>query len=167
MGLHKTDKAREELQPGRRSLGQRERCLLLLADGKKTLHEVAAHLGDDAERLVLQLVRDGYLAQDPPAAPPAPARHGAVDLFDGRRSLASARMFLFDICERMFVKRLPAQAEAFRDALREARDRSSMLQVSRAMMAAVEELAGADRADSIRQRIALLLPQEQAEVLAA
>lgn len=82
MGLTKTDKARAELLPGNRTLGQRERGLLLLADGRKTAHEVGAYLGHEGERLVLQLLRDGYLAH-PLAADP----------FDGRRSMASTRMF--------------------------------------------------------------------------
>ena len=88
MGLTKTDKARAELLPGNRTLGQRERGLLLLADGRKTAHEVGAYLGQEGERLVLQLLRDGYLAHPLAAAEPV-----AADPFDGRRSMASTRMF--------------------------------------------------------------------------
>ena len=193
MKLQKTDKARAELQPGSRTLGQRERSLLLLADGHKTAHVVGAHLGDSGERLVLQLVRDGYLSQvTPPALPPAkprvvrpvvlsvvprPAtpppslaigapeppvlRQVSADAFDGKRSLATTRMFLFDICERMFARRSPVLAESFREALRNARDRESMLEVGREMMVEVENVAGAERADSIRERISMLLPVEQ------
>ena len=199
MKLQKTDKARAELQPGSRTLGQRERSLLLLADGHKTAHEVGSHLGESGERLVLQLVRDGYLSQVtppalPPAAPrvvrpvvlsvvprpapappsPAPAsapfaptvaeepvlRQVSADAFDGKRSLATTRMFLFDICERMFARRSPVLAESFREALRNARDRESMLEVGREMMVEVENVAGAERAESIRERISLLLPVE-------
>lgn len=195
MKLQKTDKARAELQPGSRTLGQRERSLLLLADGHKTAHQVGSHLGESGERLVLQLVRDGYLSQVtppalPPAAPrvvrpvvlsvvprpatpppnPAPAapavaeepvlRQVSADAFDGKRSLATTRMFLFDICERMFARRSPVLAESFREALRNARDRESMLEVGREMLVEVENVAGAERADSIRERISLLLPVE-------
>lgn len=193
MKLQKTDKARAELQPGSRTLGQRERSLLLLADGRKTALEVGSHLGESGEKLVLQLVRDGYLSQvaPPPAQPPAAPRGGqpvvlsvvprpdtplpgpalvaaaepvlrqvSADAFDGKRSLATTRMFLFDICERMFARRSPALAESFRESLRNARDRDSMLQVSREMMVEVENVAGAERADSIRERISLLLPVE-------
>lgn len=164
MGLHKTDKARAELQPGRRSLGQRERALLLLADGRKTVQEVAACFGQEGEQLVLQLLRDGYLSQDAPApvAVAVAAKTTAVDPFEGKRSLATTRMFLFDLCERMFAKREPAMAESFREALRNARDRASMLEAARAMLDEVENTAGAERADSIRERIAMLLPEELA-----
>jgi hypothetical protein len=51
-------------------------------------------------------------------------------------------------------------AERFRQALREAKDRDSMLAVSREMLAEVEALAGTERADLISQRIAMLLPPE-------
>jgi hypothetical protein len=155
MGLQKTDKARAELQPGQRSLGQRERALLLLADGRKSVQEVAAYFGREGEQLVLQLVRDGYLSQDAAAIVHAMAG----DPFEGKRSLATTRMFLFDLCERMFAKREPALAESYRDALRKARDRTSMLEVGRAMLDEVENTAGAERADSIRERIAMLLPE--------
>jgi hypothetical protein len=74
--------------------------------------------------------------------------------------MATTRMFLFDICERMFVRRDPVKAEAFREALRNARDRESMLAAAREMIAAVEEIAGHERADSIAERIAMLLPPE-------
>jgi hypothetical protein len=164
MALHKTDKARAELLPGCRSLGQRERTLLLMADGRRTAREVAAYLGADGEPLVEHLLREGYFTrntQEPQVlASVAPAAGGAVDAFDGKRSLATTRMFLFDICERMFARRAPVLAESFRESLRNARDRASMLVVSQAMLADIEANAGAERADTIRARIALLLPEE-------
>ena len=39
MQLHKTERARAELKPGVRTLGQRERTLLLLADGSKSAQD--------------------------------------------------------------------------------------------------------------------------------
>ena len=164
MGLQKTDKARAELQPGCRSLGLRQRSLLLLADGHKSAREVAAYFGHEGEQLVLQLVSDGYLSEAGAASLPSPliARQGAVDAFDGKRSLATARMFLFDICERMFARRAPVLAESFRESLRHARDRASMLAVSQEMLEEIASSAGAERADTIRERLALLLPEEVA-----
>jgi hypothetical protein len=123
MFLIKTEKARQELQPGRRTLGQRERALLLMADGRRSV---------------------------------------SADSFDGKRSLATTRMFLFDLCERMFVRRDPALAAQFRATLRESRDRESMLSVSEAMLGEIGKLAGSERAASIRERILRLLPAEPA-----
>lgn len=173
MFLIKTDKARQELQPGaRRMLGQRERALLLMADGQRSVTDFGQLFGgrDEAGRVALHLVQEGYLHRSQPAAPPvqaAPAPEAsppeppvAADIFDGKRSLATTRMFLFDLCERMFVRRDPVLAGQFRELLREARDRDSMLTVAAEMLGEIEKIAGAERAESIRERIDKLLPAE-------
>lgn len=169
MFLIKTDKARHELQPGRRTLGQRERALLLMADGQRSVTDFGQLFSnrDEAGRVALHLVQEGYLADSQPR-PQANGRLAeafaedaaptAADTFEGKRSLATTRMFLFDLCERMFVRRDPVLADRFRDALREARDRGSMLATAGAMLDEIEKVAGAERADSIRERIDRLLP---------
>ncbi|ROZ77167.1 hypothetical protein [Ramlibacter sp. WS9] len=172
MLLQKTERARTELRPGVRTLGQRERSLLLLCDGKKSLMDLRPLFDGLGEQIVLNLMQRGYLepltrepraARSPEpevAAPSPPAPVGSADGFEGRRSLATTRMFLFDICERMFARRDPAQAERFREALRDAKDRESMLAAGREMIAEIERVAGHERADSISERIAMLLPLE-------
>ena len=177
MRLQKTDKARMELQPGVRTLGQRERTLLLLADGHKASKDFSALFNGEGEKLLLQLISDGYLTHTSPAlraamdtppgpqvaaTPPTPSVQApvrvCVDQFEGKRSLATTRMFLFDICERMFARRSPSQAEFFREALRNARDPESMLCAAREMIEEIENVAGHERADSISERIAMLMP---------
>ena len=195
MSLHKTDKARAELAPGSRSLGQRERTLLLLADGTKSLEILGSLFDGQANAIVLKLLQTGYLENRPPdgaavmqvpgaqrppgqstplsAATPRPTPKDAFngletvagtpstgDPFEGKRSLATTRMFLFDICERMFARRDPAMADRFREALRQARDREGMLAAGRDMIAEIERVAGPERADSISERVAMLLPPE-------
>jgi hypothetical protein len=159
--LQKSDKARQELASGQRRLGLKERACLLMADGLRTQQQLLALVPGDAT-VIDRLLADGYLlaAQAPQAAPPPPAIvvPQAADDFGGKRSLATTRMFLFDICERMFVRRLPDKATHYRDALREARDRDTMLAVAREIVADVEALAGAERADGLSERIAMLLP---------
>ncbi|MGE5332985.1 MAG: hypothetical protein ACM3Q3_14580 [Nitrospirota bacterium] len=163
MMLLKTDKARLELQPGRRTLSLRERSLLLLADGKP-LHELQAMYNGEGRQIVEALVHAGYLGlpvpdeEDlPTTAPPMVlAQHAPL------RSLAGTRMYLFDICERMFARRNPPLAEHYRVALRGARDRWSMLDVGEALLEEVGYLAGAQRAAAIRERMVQLLPQEAA-----
>lgn len=174
MYLCKTDKARDELATKSRTLSQRERAALLMADGARTRSELRLLLQCD-DGLIEGLIAARYLQSGsrPDAAPPpvqaaaaplepvAPvAPHGA-DNFDGKRSLATTRMFLFDIGERMFARRHPDKALQFREQLREARDRDSMLSVARDMISAVEEMAGFERADSLSERIAMLLPPEE------
>lgn len=202
MQLHKTDLGRAELKPGVRTLDQRERTLLLLADGNKSVTDFRPLFGGDGEQIALRLLRDGYLIQQAAATAPGsrfagmpvgkqesagakqmPGQPGAgqaaaaavvqapkaepeqpvaaaADRFDGKRSLATTRMFLFDICERMFARRNPAGAERFREALRCAKDREAMLSVSRDIIEEIEKIAGHERADSISERLAMLLPSE-------
>lgn len=187
MRLHKTDRARAELRPGIRTLGQRERTLLLLADGSKSVSDFQPLFNGDGEQIALGLLRDGFLAAHPSNQLPvaisgetAPAQQQLVsspentqpvkvsaDQFEGKRSLATTRMFLFDICERLFARRNPEMAELFREALRNAKDRSTMLAVSRDMIEEIEIVAGHERADSISERLAMLLPVSAPENTAA
>lgn len=167
--LNKTDKGRAELQPGQRTLGQRERAVLLVADGRQATATLQALFGGLGDGIVRELLAQGYIVEETPPAPvsqpapePAPAK-GSVDAFSGPRSLASARMFLFDLSERMFAPRDKALALRFREALREARDVSTMLAVSREMLVAIERMAGAGRADAISERLARLLPESTLE----
>lgn len=190
----KTDKARDELQGRQRTLSQRERALLLMADGRRSLTDFSPLFStrDEAEQALSALVQRGYL-QDPHAAAAAAAQAAllasqaaqasqaasdaqaaqamaalpavdpiqvstSADSFDGKRSLATTRMFLFDICERMFVRRDPKFATQMRDALREARDREAMMTIAALMLSEVEKAAGAERAESLRERIDRLLP---------
>jgi hypothetical protein len=186
MQLHKTDRARAELKPGVRTLGQRERTLLLMADGSKSAQDFRPLFDGDGEAIALRLLHEGFLEAHPgkkpaPAAAPEPASRPtptqlqnfpspettqaiqvSADQFEGKRSLATTRMFLFDICERMFARRNPEMAERFREALRNAKDRETMLTASREMIEEIEKIAGHERADSISERIAMLLPQHQA-----
>ncbi|CAN5405563.1 hypothetical protein BH10PSE16_BH10PSE16_20200 [soil metagenome] len=200
MQLHKTERARAELKPGIRTLGQRERTLLLLADGSKSVQDFRPLFDGDGEQIALRLLREGFLETHPghqaTATPPArPASRSATaplagaaatntaaqrqdlpspktaqalkvsaDQFEGKRSLATTRMFLFDICERMFARRNPAMAERFREALRNAKDRQTMLAVSRDMIDEIEKVAGHERADSISERLAMLLPLETSAI---
>jgi hypothetical protein len=192
--LIKTEKGRHELRPGNRSLGQRERAVLLLVDGNQPESVIAELFGGEGRTLIEQLLRDDFLQRSAPentvspsssptptkitapasAAAAAPAAAPAAvtaqtpihgDPFNGTPSLAAARMFLFDISERTFAPRNKALAQHYRDALREARDGATMLAVGRQMLVDVEALAGPERADGISQRLSRLLPQALVETL--
>ncbi|ABM31845.1 hypothetical protein QRO11_17485 [Paracidovorax citrulli] len=174
MLLLKTDKARLELSPGVRTLSLRERSLLLLVDGRPAAELEALYHGAGKD-IVARLLADGYLAQAGGAAAPAPAATPSAAAVprqapsgappeappapsNALRSLAGARMYLFDICERMFARRNPALAQNFLDALRGARDRDSMMDVSEALLEEIELLAGPERAATVRRRMEQLLP---------
>lgn len=176
MFFSKTDKARDELRPGRRTLTQRERAVLLMADGQRSVTDFVPLFTDrdEAVRVARHLLHEGYLhapdarfdapavvvAHVPEPAAPAVAPAVSADLFDGKPSLATTRMFLFDLCERLFARRDPALAAVLRDTLREARDRVTMLAVADTMLADIRQAAGDERADAIQDRIAKLLPAE-------
>ena len=182
MPLIKTDKAHRELASRQRTLNLKERALLLLADGHKPTAELLKLVQVDVT-LVQFLVMQGYLAPaqqttrrkdaGQPAEPVVPSpsapnvRHAdpvrvkvSADPFDGKRSLATTRMFLFDLVERMYVRRDPAMAEAFRERLRQAKDRQGMQDAARELLRHIEETAGAERADGISERLAMLMPEE-------
>ncbi len=190
MLLLKTDKARLELSPGVRTLSLRERSLLLLAEGRPAQELEALYHGAGKD-IVGRLLADGYLAPAgdaaegpaaddvpggmPPSTPAAsgasagpanaqPAAHAETTPAPSNalRSLAGARMYLFDICERMFARRNPTLSHHFLEALRGARDRDSMLDVSAAILEEIELLAGPERAATVRQRMEQLLPPLQA-----
>ena len=151
MILQKTAKAQEELQPGTRQLPQRARSLLLMAGGK-SMEELQALLGSDHAALAQQLVAQGYLEliatgenkSSSPALAPA-------------INMAGTRMYLFDLCERLFANRHETLAQTLRTQLREARDLSSLRSASLSFLEAVQEYAGEERAQSLRERLAALL----------
>ncbi len=185
MILQKTAKAQEELQPGSRQLPQRARSLLLLAGGKR-LEEIAAMLGSDHAALAQQLVEQGYLqlvsastikerspAIHPAAslakvaATPAPVPDQTAASSPPVINMAGTRMYLFDMCERLFANRHEALAQSLRTQLREARDLSSLRSAGISLLTAVQEYAGEDRAQSLRERLAALLSYEEADEVAA
>ncbi|HSV44482.1 MAG TPA: hypothetical protein VLJ58_01720, partial [Ramlibacter sp.] len=61
MLVQRTEKGRAELKPGVRTLGQRERSVLLLADGNKSIGDLSTLFEDQGTQIALGLMREGYL----------------------------------------------------------------------------------------------------------
>ncbi|MDP1894386.1 MAG: hypothetical protein Q8K87_09670, partial [Hydrogenophaga sp.] len=59
--LIKTEKGRLELRPGNRSLGQRERAVLLLVDGNQPEAIIAELFGGEGRTLIDQLLQKEFL----------------------------------------------------------------------------------------------------------
>lgn len=169
MILQKTAKAQQELQPGSRQLPQRARSLLLLAGGK-SMEELQALLGSDHAALARQLVEQGYLeliatveskkispALAPVAQSAAAPTESTATADAPAINMAGTRMYLFDLCERLFANRHEELAQTLRTQLREARDLSSLRSASQSFLAAVHEYAGEERAQSLRERLSALL----------
>lgn len=195
MHLRRTEKAVAALASRDRTLHLKVRALLLLADGIKTDTELLAMVQAEPSAIAM-LLDSGHLSRTAAAdaaRSPKPTDAGttqpesglaaapsgfqesalntqairvAADAFDGKRSLATARMFLFDLTERLFTRRDPALAQAVRQQLREARDRETMLAAARELLHHIELHAGASRADDVSARLAMLLPDDRADSLA-
>ncbi|WP_027016856.1 hypothetical protein [Comamonas composti] len=171
MQLQKTAKAQEELLPGKRSLPLRQRSLLLMVESHD-LADLRDIFGQEMEALLEQLMEHGYLRPQRPDVPVKPrsgqsgrTAHPALSLDRPEPApaasvnLASTRMYLFDMCERLFANRHEDKAQAMREMLRQARDLSSLQAAARVFLHAVREHAGEERAAGIRQRLSLLLAQ--------
>lgn len=156
MLLQRTPKALRELLPGQRTLSLRERSLLLLAQDMPLPQLQAMYHGEGAQ-LVQRLLRQGYL-QALTSEPP----HSLSST-----NLAGLRMHLFDLCERFFANRQPTLAEQLRTALRQARDAGSMQVVIDQLLHAVQQHAGNERADALRQHMLHWLPSPSLETAEA
>lgn len=178
MLLQKTAKALEELQPGRRSLPLRERSVLLMADGR-TEEQLQQVLGAQAGELIEQLIASGHLqrlagqavesspAPQAPSMAPAAAKESAPPGPAATLNLAGTRMYLFDLCERMFANRHEDKAQVLRHLLREARDLAALQAAALQLLQTVQDHAGDERADALRERLRHLLPQEAASAQGA
>ena len=191
MILLKTAKALEELQPGSRQLPQRARSVLLMAGGKR-MDEIQSLLGADHAALAQDLIDQGYLqliaasgtqtpamlpslapARPAPATTPAkttpvtPTPAKAAPAQTPNINLAGTRMYLFDMCERLFANRHHSLAQDLREQLRQARDLQALRGASLRLLSAVQEHAGEDRAQSLRERLAGLLAYSPEEMLEA
>lgn len=159
MILQKTAKALDEFQSGSRRLPQRARTVLLLAGGK-SMEELHRLLGGDHAAIAQELVAQGYLelaggtaastsARISPSAPPATTPSAP--------SMAGTRMYMFDLCERLFANRHEALAQSLRAQLREARDLTALRSAGLSLLDAVQSHAGEERAAALRKKLEALL----------
>lgn len=162
MLLYKTTKAHQELTPGARSLNLRQRSVLLLAEGTPYIQLAQMYHGQ-GEALVGQLLESGYLecrSMDaiPTSAAPATLAPAAPPPAPAAMTLAGTRMYLFDMVERLFANRQQTVADQLRQALREARDAQALRSVCDALLNAVAQHAGAQRATQLSQQLVHLVP---------
>jgi hypothetical protein len=159
MLLQRTAKAHEELQPGQRQLPLRERSVLLMAGGR-TLAQLQHLLGDEHAALARTLIARGYLQAQEPATEATPHPEPAPDAASRPAlNLPGTRMYLFDLCERLFANRHEALAQSLRMQLREARDLPALRSAGLALLDAVQQHAGEERAAFLRGQLAGLLQQ--------
>lgn len=174
MQPRKTDLARTALQAHRAPLDMRQRRLLILCDGQRTIADLTDLLGQDAPAMVIQLVQAGYLSTGvpapspatavapvptPPAAAPAALAAPAVER---RRSLVAARIYVLGILE---MQRHPQAAALFRD-LQQARAEDEVLQRLQSAMQMLPGLTSDGYCQRVRQRLLEALPLEHCDAFA-
>lgn len=174
MQPRKTDLARTALQAHRAPLDMRQRRLLILCDGQRTIADLTGLLGQDAPAMVIQLVQAGYLSTGvpapspatavapvptPPAAAPAALSAPAVER---RRSLVAARIYVLGILE---MQRHPQAAALFRD-LQQARAEDEVLQRLQSAMQLLPTLTSDGYCQRVRQRLLEALPLEHCDAFA-
>ena len=71
MQLHKTELAHAALGERTGNIGIRDRRILILSDGQRSIDDIAALLGAEARGCVLRLVQDGYLRASQAGTPAA------------------------------------------------------------------------------------------------
>ncbi len=160
MQLTKTSKAWDEIASRQRSLGPRQRAVLLLANGERTLAELDTLMGGSVRALVLELQANGYLTPTATAATPPEEPPGAEasDQFRHGTSAAAARMYLFDMAERLFARAQPETGARLRAMLREASNVAQMVEVARLIVGHIRAASGPERADGVYRRLATMLP---------
>lgn len=176
MQPRKTDLARTALQAHRAPLDMRQRRLLILCDGQRTVADLTGLLGQEAPAMVIQLVQAGYLATGtatvaaPPHAVAEPADAVPVKAqttvtappVERRRSLVAARIYVLGILE---MQRHPQAAALFRD-LQQARKENEVLQRLQSAMQLLPGLTSDGYCQRVRQRLLEALPLEHCDAFA-
>ena len=185
MQPRKTDLARTALQAHRAPLDMRQRRLLILCDGQRSIADLTGLIGQEAPAMVIQLVQGGYLETGAPASPPpapasplasrptaalapaavpaaAPAPAPAAPV-ERRRSLVAARIYLLGILE---MQRNPMAAALFRD-LQQARAEEDVVKVLQAALQALPGMTSDGYCERVRQRLLEALPTEHCDAFAA
>ncbi len=172
MRPRKTDQAHAALQTHRAGLDMRQRRVLILADGQRSLEALTAMLGADTPLHVAALIRTGYLGlaeeADPqprpahapaaattpaPIAAPAPAAH--------RRSMVAARLYLLGMLE---LQRHP-DALRLHAQLQRAADDGLAVQTMREALQLLPALTSTGYVQRIADRLREVLPEDHLHAL--
>ncbi|BCT91615.1 hypothetical protein LYSHEL_06390 [Lysobacter helvus] len=161
MQLGKTDKARDVLAGGTRGgVDMRERRILILADGRRTLEDVIAMLGEDIRPAVDRLVREGYLSPSTraPVAMEIAPRVGPVATqapAARRRSLVAAKMYLID----MLQLQRSTEAADLRLAIQSTGDEALLVERLLEGLAHLCATTTASYGARVRERLSEVLPE--------
>lgn len=176
MQPRKTALAHAALQTHRAGLDMRQRRVLIMADGRRTLDELRQLLGPQTAEQVSALIRDGYLTVEPEpapdqaapsaqavptaAVPPPPAPAPAAPATH-RRSLVAARLYLLGMLE---LQRDPA-ARALHAQLQRASEEQAAVQLMLEALTLLPQLTSPGYAQRVQTRLGEVLPEEHLPAL--
>lgn len=171
---HKTEQAHAALQSHAGPLSMRERRIVILCDGKRSLDELSALFGADTAATVVRLCGQGFLRIDgavqraapgpataPPPAPkpaasapvaPAPASAAA----NPRRSLVAAKMYLIGMLELQRNE----EALSHRLQLQTSREAGEVVAHLMSALGFLQRHTNASMAQRVRERLGEVLPEE-------
>lgn len=152
MQPRKTDLARQALSIRDGSLSMRERRVLILCDGQRSLEELTSMLGPETPSHIRRLRDAGYLVAVVEA--PAPAIE-PVAASARRRSLVAAKLYLLGMLE---LQRHP-DAVRHRDRLQAAQNDEDTLAQLLAALHCLRQAASPTLAQRVRERLTEVLPE--------
>ncbi|MDQ1117778.1 hypothetical protein QE438_002324 [Pseudoxanthomonas sp. SORGH_AS 997] len=166
MRPRKTDQAHAALQTHRAGLDMRQRRVLILADGQRSLEALTAMLGADTPLHVAALIRAGYLGlAEEPAPQPRPAHAPAAPAMTApaahRRSMVAARLYLLGMLE---LQRHP-DALRLHAQLQRAADDGLAVQTMREALQLLPALTSTGYVQRIADRLREVLPEDQLHAL--
>lgn len=184
--LTKTVDGFDELERRSRGLHVRARRILILCDGNRRLGEIVSVLGASAVAVAFELMEQGFLAVSASAELHSPALSsagakekepepaGPSGMFrksrdkgnkassrNRRRSIAMARMYMFDMVHRL----LGDQEEPARAYLRDARSPEALVDAFYECLLLIEEISGAEMAGKVASQLLEMAPEEMMETL--
>ncbi|MFT3761127.1 MAG: hypothetical protein QM761_00660 [Pseudoxanthomonas sp.] len=168
----KTEQAHAALQSHAGPLSLRERRVVILCDGKRSLDELSALFGPDTQALVVRLCEQGFLRIGPESAPdarapvarlvpapahaPAPVPASAPAAPSTRRSLVAAKMYMIGMLELQRSE----EALARRTHLQACREADAIVAHLIAALNYFQQHANASMAGRVRERLGEVLPEE-------
>ncbi len=169
--LCKTPVGRREQQQRSDALGAKQRHVLILCDGRRTLGELCALMGDAVLPLAQALLASGHVervghpdastkiaqASTPSAVPAAQLAQAVAP--PSKRSIALSRMYMFDMIERS----LGHQSGPARAHLRAADQSDALLPAFQDCLRLIAEVAGSTQADKVRVQLCAMLPEDWVE----
>ncbi|MET0550799.1 MAG: hypothetical protein ABW002_16170 [Xanthomonas sp.] len=154
MHPRKTTLALAALQSHDAPLDMRQRRVLILADGQRSIEELATLGGRDADAIVQGLLQQGYLDDGRGSVAEPVAASAPAPLADPRRALLNARMYLLDLLQ---LQRHPA-SPALQLQLRAAREEQDTLRAIALALRTMPEMTSERYAQRIRERVLEVLP---------